>query len=127
MVESPGMIRIDCESDDRTTRVAMQARPHSSPPRGSLFQSPQQVLQVLPDELQGKRLATNVSRATTVERDGYQPRLVPLQVDQLQSSIFEDPRCFPTGTAEFDSAYWLRREELARHHATELCWDIAPA
>jgi hypothetical protein len=125
--QDAGAISIDCSSDDRSMHVALSARPQRYPPASSLFRSPEQLRQFLHEELQYLDLLPSSDRPKGAAGVGVRRHLIPLQVEHLHASFFDDIERFPAGAAEFDSAYWLRTEEIAWQGAGRVCCDIAPA
>lgn len=125
--QESGAISIDCRSDDRSMHVAFRARPQRDPPDSSLFRSPEQLRQLLHEQLRYLDLLPSTDRPKAAAGEGVRRHLIPLRVEHLQSSYFDDTERFPAGAAEFDSAYWLRSEEVVWLGAGRLCCDIAPA
>ena len=80
---------------------------------------------MLQDDLRCVRLVPRKRRRNTAPR--FLCRLIPLHVSHLESSVFADPQWFLDGAAEFDSAYWLRDEEVVWSKQASICCDIATA
>jgi len=126
-VESPDSINIQCDSDDRLMHVAIRAQPRQCPSHLSVFPSRGQLLRMLCEDLPGLRLAGRSGRYRSANRSSSELQMVPLQVEHLESSLFDDPQRFPGGAAEFDSAYSLRDTEVVWSEQGAVCCDIATA
>jgi hypothetical protein len=103
--EREGRYRITAESRDGTMRIAVDARIVTSLPAGSVFAD-------LDEASRFFRLAPAGYSATPVPGvfDGVTletsyREVHPLRVDAATSSLFDDPRLFPPGTATVDSAF----------------------
>lgn len=125
--ESPEMIDIECDSDDRRSHVAIQAHLDRKICRQSVFHSTDQVLHLLQSELRSLGLTRCDGSGSSRRRSIRQSQLIPLRVDRLESSLFEDQQRFPAGSVQFDSAYWLRDDELVWSDDGTLRCDVATA
>jgi hypothetical protein len=119
-------IQVRCESDDHAMRFVLDARPQRDADRLSAFASKDLVMQILRHDLREVSLLRQM-RPGSGRRSMCQTQLVPLGVEQLESSFFDDPQLFGRGAAQFDSAYWLRDEEVVWSEQGSLCCDIATA
>ncbi len=125
--ESAESIDIRCDSDDRQVHLAMKAHLDRQICRQSVFRSTDQVLHLLRNELRCLGLVHRDSDDAASARTRGQPHLIPLSVEQLESSVFGDREKFPSGAVEFDSAYWLRDDELVWSDHGAICCDAATA
>ena len=107
--------------------MAIDAHPQPTPPSQSMFLSKDQVLEMLQDDLRATGLIPKRRRGNANGRSICQSQLIPLHVTQLQSSVFADPQRFPDDAAQFDSAYWLREDEVVWSEQGTVCCDIATA
>ncbi len=127
VVESPDAIDICCDSDDLQVHVAMKARVARSICRQSVFRSTDQVLHQLQHELRCLGLTRRDTGNLSSSRPTRRSQLIPLSVERLESSIFSDAQQFPSGSVEFDSAFWLRDDELVWSDEEAICCDVATA
>ena len=127
ITETPDSIAVECDSDDQVVHVAIKARPERRLSRRSVFQSKDQLLQILHDDLKFVRLTRDRQRRGGSERIICRSQLMPLKVQHIESSVFGDPRWFREGAAEFDSAYQLRDDELVWNEHAAVCCDVATA
>ena len=127
VVESAESIDIRCDSDDHQMHVAMKARVDRNMCRQSVFRSTDQVLHLLQNELRSLGLTRRDPGGLSSSRPIRTAQLIPLSVERLESSVFGDARKFPSGSVEFDSAYWLRDDELVWGDEGAICCDIATA
>lgn len=111
------------DSDDRAMHVALQADLVPVHPEGSIFRSADQARQCLWEPLAALGLAEGAvgsARAVPV-------RFQPLKVRLVEASVFERLAHDARNQLEFDSAYWLREDELVWAGAGTLCCDVATA
>lgn len=124
--DSTESIRVRCDSDDHAMHLAFCARPRRDASRASVFQAKDRLLQMLQHDLRGVLPLRNRG-SRTAGRRLCQSQLIPLRIEQLESSLFDDADHFADGAAEFDSAYWLRDDEVVWSGSGSLCCDIATA
>lgn len=115
------------DSDDRVMQLRFKAHPARGLPYRSIFRSIPQVTDYLADDLAGLGLLQ--SRQVAEESSGgwAHLRLEPLEVAQLESSIFDRWRQASPGLVEFDSAFSLREDQLAWSQEGTLCCHVVPA
>jgi hypothetical protein len=88
-------------------------------PEGSIFRSADQARLCLWESAKTLGLVTGASPS--------QVRFQPLKARLVESSVFERMDREAAGRVEFDSAYWLRDDELAWAGEGTLCCDAATA
>jgi hypothetical protein len=106
--ESPHRYKVELDSDDGQTHVRVAARTAKAWPGGSVFTS----LDEASEFFRAGSLGWS-ARTSAGEFDGLELRTMtwsmhPLVVERVESSFFEDPRLFPKGSADFDSAFLMR-------------------
>jgi hypothetical protein len=107
--EENDFYRVQLESDDRATRVLVEARIAEDLPTDSVFQS----LQEASEFFERGSVGFSPNNAECSCFDGLELhsltwRVEPLRVERVESSFFEDEIVFPEGTARFDSALLMR-------------------
>lgn len=127
IVESAESITVQCDSDDHVVHVSLSAQPQRNLSQRSVFRSKDQLLQILQNDLRCVRLTRCRQRRPPAGRAICRSQLIPLSVRHIESSVFKNPQWFPDGAAEFDSAYWLRDDELVWNEQRAVCCDIATA
>jgi hypothetical protein len=127
IVSSFRRVVVECDSDDRQIHVAVAGQPQPLLATRSWFGSTNQLMQLLRSDLFGLRLLPDASRHLPTPGSPHAAQLIPLQIQRLESSLFEDSPWFPRGTAVFDSAYWVRADELVWGRQEAFCGDAAPA
>lgn len=100
--------KLEMKSDDGEAFVRVRARVADTLPTGSIFHS----LAEASVFFQGGALGWS-ARATQNEFDGLELscrewKMEALNVECVESSFFGNEKIFPTGTAEFDSAFLMR-------------------
>jgi hypothetical protein len=121
-----GQLRVRGDSLDHRMHLHFRAHVTSRAQRRSVFRSEEQVRQIIHQDL--PQLEFPPGKPPTGRPSfHWRSRIIPLAVHELKSSIFEDSWIFPRGVSEFDSAYWLRQEELVWNDAGLVTCDVAPA
>ena len=123
IIESPELIRVECNSDDQMMHVAIDAQPRQDADLRSVFRPKHQLMRILLDDMRGLPFVARRPRRDANLQSDCHFRLVPLQVENLESSVFTDPARFPDGAAEYDSAYWLRDDEVVWSEQGAVCFD----
>jgi hypothetical protein len=111
---------VSVQSDDGVTRVHVSGRVTTSLPAGSVFSSLAEASAFLQAGSLGYSATT-----TNGHYDGLELRckswcVVPLEVEEVASSYFEDGMRFPKGSATFDSALLMRDIQHQWHARKEL-------
>ncbi len=103
--------------------VALQADLVPAHPEGSIFRSAEQARQCLWEPMVSLGLAGGSIGAAR----SAQVRFQPLKARMVEASVFERLARDARGQIEFDSAYWLRDDELVWSGEGTLCCDVATA
>jgi hypothetical protein len=106
--ETSGRFELEMSSCDGAAFVRVHAAAAEKLPAGSIFQS----LAEASEFFQGGALGWS-SRPGDNSFDGLeltcgQWRMEPLAIERVESSFFQDPKIFPAGSVEFDSAFLMR-------------------
>lgn len=111
------------DSDDRAMHVALKADLVPVHPEGSLFRSTDQARQCLWEPL----TALGLTGESPGPGGTAQVRFQPLKARLVEASVFEGLAREAGTRVEFDSAYWLRDDELSWAGQGTLCCDVATA
>jgi hypothetical protein len=109
------------DSDDGTTRVAVQGRLAADLPAGSMFPSLNAASEFFARGSVGYSATRAHGRFDGLELRTFTWQVTPLAVDRVESSFFEDGHRFPPGAAEFDCALLMRGIEHEWHGRASLC------
>lgn len=115
--EGDGNYRIQITSDDRLTRVVLEAGAASALPPASVFGS----LEAASSFFERGSVGYSPGDSTefhSLELRSLNWKVEPLTVTRVESSFFDDPTLFPPGSAEFDCAL-LMREIVHEWHAQQ--------
>jgi hypothetical protein len=118
--EAPDRLRVKFQSDDGQARVSVAARPADGLPADSVFGSVEEASRFF----EGGALGYSATRCPT-RYDGLELRcktwaVLPLVVEAVRSSYFDDRAKFPVGSAAFDCAL-LMRDVDHEWHTRETC------
>ena len=121
--------RIEIDGDDGEMRVRLDAKRASTLPPGSVFQSLEEVSDFFKKGSLGYSDSRRIGEFEGLELQSFNWSMTPLDVELIESSFFDDPRRFPPGTVQFDSALLMRRIEhewRARPAITDGQLGVAP-
>jgi hypothetical protein len=118
--ETDTRVKVEMNSNDKTTFIRVNARLADELPRTSVFKSLEEASNFFLGGMLGWSLCP-----TTGEFEGMELRcdswhLQPLAVEHVESSLFDDASIFPKGAAEFDSAFLMRDIEHTWHDCGRL-------
>lgn len=116
-------IDLSGDSADRSMHVALQADLVPAHPEGSVFRSADQARQCLWEPLVSLGLIEGAVGSPRSLPLRFQPLKVRLMEASLMERLAQDAR----SQLEFDSAFWLRDDELVWAGAGTLCCDVATA
>jgi hypothetical protein len=102
-------------------RVSVEGRTADQLPADSIFSSLSEASRFLADGSLGYSATGRSGVYDGLELRTFEWRIEPLAVDHVASSLFEDRRLFPTGSATFDSAFLMRDIEHEWHGKESLC------
>jgi hypothetical protein len=106
--ETPEGLRLALESRDGVTRVAVAGRAASALPVTSVFASVAEASRFFELGSRGYSPARGEGVFDGLELRTHRWDVVPFEVSELRSSLFESPELFPVGSAEFDCALLMR-------------------
>ncbi len=99
---------VHLESDDRSTRLLVEARVADTLPSDSVFKSLEEASSFFEGGSLGFSPNPDCSCFDGLELRAFSWSVQPLTVTNVASSFFEDESLFPAGTARFDSALLMR-------------------
>jgi hypothetical protein len=122
--ETADRLEVCVQSDDGATAVAVSGRVASSLPAGSLFGSLAEASRFFEGGSVGYSATALPSRFDGLELRCHNWSMTPLDVEEVQSSFFEDASLFPQGSVEFDCALLMRDIQHEWHSKEDLCCPI---
>jgi hypothetical protein len=119
--ESVGGYSVAFQSDDGQTKAIVSGRVAEHLPKSSVFRS----LTEASSFFEKGSLGYSVTKVSGLY-DGLELRcenwnVEPLQIDQIESSYFENQSLFPKGSVEFDCALLMRGINHEWHGREDLC------
>jgi hypothetical protein len=108
VTESDEAFRIEIESDDGETRVAIEAHVTSTLPEHSIFTSLEEASAFFERGSRGYSSTRDIGRLDSLELRCLNWKVEPLQLTKAESSFFDDQQRFPPGSAELDGALLMR-------------------
>jgi hypothetical protein len=120
--------RLVLDSDDRQTHVLVEGRITAELPRSSIFASLQDASGFFARGSLGYSVTRKPGEFDGLELRSFHWQVVPLAVEKIESSFFENETVFPPGSVQFDSALlmrgidheWLGRGSLSSQRSTSL-------
>jgi len=118
--EQDDRYRLVLDSDDRQTHVLVEGRASAELPRNSIFSSVDDASEFFSKGSLGYSVTAQPGRFDGLELRSFNWKVLPLAVDKIESSFFENQTIFPPGSVQFDCALlmrgidheWLGRESL---------------
>jgi hypothetical protein len=120
VAEGGGRYRVALDGDDGRTHVLVEGRLATGLPAGSVFGSLAGASAFFERGSLGYSATARAGEYDGLELRCSGWRVEPPGVDRVESSVFDDPRAFPSGTVAFDSALLMRGVEHAWHAAGSL-------
>jgi hypothetical protein len=117
--ETPERLRVALESHDGVTRVAVAGAPASNLPAASVFGSVAEASRFFELGSRGYSPA-NSGSLEGLELQTDQWNVVPFEVSEVRSSLFETKELFPRESAQFDCALLMRDVPHQWHALREL-------
>lgn len=114
-------------SDDDATAISVVGRPADQLPRDSAFSSLAAASEFFQAGGLGYSPAHGLRTFQGLELRCQGWSVVPLDIESVQSSFFENPRDFPAGSVEFDCALLMRNIEHEWHGRPNLVADVLSA
>lgn len=119
--ESGNTFSIVLESDDRQTRLAVNARLASSLPATSVFSSVSEASAFFERGSLGYSATHLPNRFDGLELRSHTWHVEPLEVTRVESSFFDNRQMFPDASVEFDCALLMRGISHEWHSRNQLC------
>jgi hypothetical protein len=116
--ETPAGLRLALESRDGATRVAVAGAPASSLPDSSVFGSVAEASRFFELGSRGYSPTNSEGALDGLELRTERWNVVPFEVSEVHSSLFESKELFPAESAQFDCAL-LMRDVPHEWHALE--------
>jgi hypothetical protein len=108
-------------SDDGACNMLVRCRRTGKLPDSSVFSSLQEASEFFEAGSLGYSATSDSSRFQGLELRCLNWEVEPLEVEEVQSSFFEDETLFPKGSIEFDCALLMRDIEHEWHGKPDLC------
>jgi hypothetical protein len=106
--ERDGHYRIELTSDDNVTHLLVDGHVVPQLPADSAFQSLQEASDFFERGSLGYSVTARPGQYDGLELCSFNWRVQPLEIEQVQSSYFENPKLFPAGSVVFDCALLMR-------------------
>lgn len=106
--EEKEFFSVQLVSDDGETRVTVEAHLASQLPEHSIFTSLEEASAFFEQGSSGYSVTNQAGKLDSLELRCRNWKVEPLQVTKAQSSFFDDPKRFPSGSAELDGALLMR-------------------
>jgi hypothetical protein len=107
--EYDGRYKINIDSDDRLTHLAIDTRQCDAFSSSSVFRSLDEASEFFRRGAIGYSVTPSAGVFDCLELKSLSWSVEPLEVAHVESSFFDDRQRFPRGTVEFDSALLMRR------------------
>jgi len=134
--ETPDRLSIDMRADDGLTKIRVRGRvlpggncePGAAPAwqEDSLFDSLAEASRFYAAGSLGYSPSTTAGRLEGLELRCRTWDVVPLAIEEVRSSYFDDDQLFPRGSIEFDNGLLMRNIEHEWHEREELCAAACP-
>lgn len=121
--ESAEHLRIDLTSADDSVRVLVDGDIASQLPANSIFSSVADVSQFFESSSLGFSPTRKDGRYEGLELQTFNWHVDPLDINQVESSFFNDQAVFPSGAVTFDNALLMRGIDHQWHGRESLCCD----
>lgn len=108
-------------SDDDDTHVAVEGRVASDLPDDSVFGSNRGASDFFECGSLGYSATHTAGEYDGLELQTFNWQVLPLSVERVESSFFEDRKLFPVGSIEFDCALLMRNIKHEWHGRPSLC------
>jgi hypothetical protein len=119
--ETADNLSVTLQSDDGTTRVHVAGHPAFQLPVSSIFTSMEEVSAFFQRGSLGYSPTTRPGQWDGLELRCTRWDVQPLEIEQIESSFFDNPELFPSGSVTIDHALLMRGIEHEWHSRGELC------
>lgn len=119
--ESTDRFHVALRSDDNVTTMSIRGRRADSLPASSVFRSLDEASAFFQAGCLGYSATPDPTRFQGLELRCQNWQVEPLEIEQVQSSLFEDVSLFPKGSIELDCALLMRNIEHEWHGKPDLC------
>jgi hypothetical protein len=113
--ERDDRFRVAMDSADRRTHLLVEGRARTELPATSIFSSVVEASRFFEKGSLGYSVTRKPGEFDGLELRSFTWQVQPLSVERVESSFFEDPIPFPTGSVNFDSALLMRHIEHEWH------------
>ena len=119
--ENGDHLSVALASRDGDTRVSIAGRVAPSLPADSIFRDLEEASQFFEAGSLGYSATSDDGRYDGIELQCKSWSVLPLEVEQVASSFFDDEQRFPRGSVMFDHALLMRNIEHEWHSRDDLC------
>jgi|GEM_PF-86320 Uncharacterized conserved protein (COG2071). len=109
--ESDSAFCVEMNSRDGETHVLVEATCADAVPEGSVFRTVDEASDFFRNGALGYSVTADAKIFDGLELKTFRWEMQPLRVTRVESSFFADRNLFPPGSAQFDSAFLMRRVE----------------
>lgn len=113
--ENANEFHLHLHSEDGATQVRVEAQLAEQLPQTSIFKSLAEASQFFERGSLGYSVTAARNEYDGLELRSFRWNVEPLSVSRVESSFFNDPKLFPVGSIEFDSALLMRGIEHEWH------------
>jgi hypothetical protein len=125
VAETEDAFQVALDSDDGQVHVLVKGKLSQQLPATSVFRSLSEASAFFEGGALGYSVTPRAGTYDGLELRSRTWRVEPLEVDQIESSFFEDERLFPAGSLRFDCALIMRNIEHAWYSRETLCYPRA--
>ncbi|MHC2068812.1 DUF2071 domain-containing protein [Bremerella sp. T1] len=119
--ETANHYRVKVTSRDRQTHFLVQGELSDKFPTGSIFESLDDVSQFFEAGSLGYSPSHRLNHFDGLELRSLNWRTLPLAIDKIESSFFDNVDLFPPGSATFDNALLMRGIDHQWHEREPIC------
>jgi hypothetical protein len=119
--EQDDSYRLVLDSDDRQTHILVEGTVSAELPTDSIFHSVREASDFFSKGSLGYSVTAQPGRFDGLELRSFNWKVVPLVVDKIESSFFENRSIFPPGSVQFDCALLMRNIDHEWHGREPLC------
>jgi len=119
--ETSTRFEVALRSDDGTTRVSVVGDLAGRLPDSSIFRSLPEASKFFQAGSLGYSATSDPDKLHGLELRCQEWHVEPLEIQQVESSFFDDPNLFPPGSIQFDSALLMRNIVHEWHSQPDLC------